>query len=193
MGKDTFYRKFGTFSLCPLGPWVTSSVEDRTEVVGGAPVLETISSIKVKAVEEEERFKSKPNYQAQQVSTKGSYLLSTAIAFHFLYLYPWTLPCTMGALLHCVWPKFCIRLWQAVIATGMSCTWGCRGAGSWRFLLGSVLAGAAEFAPSLPFQTSFIQCHSCVSFYSDLICLCEACSRIHKSPLWSSNYKPWFS
>lgn len=51
-------------------------------------MLEIISSIKVKAMEEEERFKSKLNYQAQKVSTKGSYLLSRAIAFHFLYLYP---------------------------------------------------------------------------------------------------------
>lgn len=160
-----------------------------------APVLETISSIKVKAMAEEGRFKSKPNDGAQKASTKGSYLPSTVIAFHFLYLYPCTLACTMGALLApFVWPKFCIRLWQAVIAAGMPCTWGAEGAGEWSFLLGRILAGtAAVFSVSLPFQTSFIQWHSYVLFHSDLIRVCEAHSRIHKSPLWGGNYKPSFS
>lgn len=91
---------------------------------GVAPVLETINSTKVKALEGEGGLSLNSVTRFSKLAQRDPYLLSTMVAFRFLFLYPSTLPCTVEALLYCVWPEFCIRLRQAVIVAGVPCTWG---------------------------------------------------------------------
>lgn len=108
-------------------------------------------------------FKSKLNFQAQKVNTKGfiSSFNSDSISFSiFISLY--TSVHNGSSVVLCL-----ARVLQP-FTTGRKCSWcvlylGCRVAGAWSFLLGNVLAGSAYFL--LPYLSRLPSFSDTLMFY----------------------------